>query len=413
MSVLAVQNVIDGVLADPIAALGKAGDGVGFVGPDVPIDVLLASRRPFGHLPWRATGETEWADRWLESSFPFWARSILEQWHEGAFDTLETVVFSRADDASQRLYYYVRELQRRGRLAGPLPHVFDIALLPRESSVAHTTAAIGKLGRMLGVEPEQLNEGIERANRLRTAFENIARRRSSEGPLHERLTRVTLFSDPSRWLDAMTSTRNDDGDDVHEDENRDKLQAQTQAKARRQHQDHRQDRRQGQVRVQDQHKDQAQNEIADARAAARRVLLAGSVPPDERLHRATEQAGACIVAEAHMYSLDRLGPLLSLGLEPAERTLAEHLMQASRGPRAVFDRAQRILAQARHARADAVVLWLTREDEALAWHVPAQQRALAAAGIPTLVLTAARWSADDGALERIAEFCMETFDATP
>src|SRR5690606_10628902 len=68
---------IDGLLADPLAA---SRGGIGFVGPDVPVDVLLASGRPFGHLPWRATGAigaigatgatgaagaTPWADRWL------------------------------------------------------------------------------------------------------------------------------------------------------------------------------------------------------------------------------------------------------------------------------------------------------------------------------------------------------------
>ena len=57
---------------------------------------------------------------------------------QGAFDDLHAVVFSRADDASQRLFYYVRELQQRGLLQGPRALVFDIALIPRESSLAHT-----------------------------------------------------------------------------------------------------------------------------------------------------------------------------------------------------------------------------------------------------------------------------------
>ena len=30
------------------------------------------------------------------------------------------------------------------------------------------------------------------------------------------------------------------------------------------------------------------------------------------------------------------------------------------------------------------MLWLTREDEGLAWHLPAQRRALAGAGIPAI-----------------------------
>lgn len=142
-----------------------------------------------------------------------------------------------------------------------------------------------------------------------------------------------------------------------------------------------------------------------AEAGGPRVLLAGSAPPDERLHSAIESAGASVIAEAHVHGLGRLGPQVSPGGEALERVLAQQLMQASIGPRAFIDRARWIVAQVAAAAADAVVLWLSREDEALAWHVPAQRRALAAAGIPALVLTAARWSADDGAPERIAEFC--------
>jgi hypothetical protein len=70
------------------------------------------------------------------------------------------------------------------------------------------------------------------------------------------------------------------------------------------------------------------------------------------------------------------------------------------------------VARAAGARATAVVLWLTREDEGLGWQLPAQRRALAEAGIATLALPAARWQADDGALEAIGEFCEGLTHAT-
>jgi 2-hydroxyglutaryl-CoA dehydratase, D-component len=346
MSVLAVQRVLD-------ARLGEA--AVGFVGADVPIDVLLASGRPFGHLPWKTTGATPRADRWLESSFPFWVRSILEQWHDGVFDSLETVVFSRADDASQRLFYYVRELQRRGMLRGPATHMFDIAFVPRESSVAHTAAAIADLARVLGIEPRRLAEGIERANSLRATLARFAQQRASHGAVYERLARAALWSDPTTWIDEIG--------------------------------------------------------VPSAGPCGARVLLAGSVPPDERLHAAVESAGASVIAEAHVHGLGRLGPAVAAQAGTPERALAWQLMQASVGPRAFVDRARWIVGRVGATRADAVVIWLTREDEALAWHVPAQRRALAEAGVPTLVLPAARWSADDGAPERIADFCRGIVDA--
>lgn len=339
-------------LARPLQQAPGRAAALGFIGPDVPIEVLLASGRPFGHLPWDADTSTPWADRWLESSFPGWARSILEQWHDGAFDGLHAVVFSRADDASQRLFYYVRDLQHRGELRGPVPLVFDIALIQRESSIAHTADSILSLAQALEVAPEALPLAIERANTLRRRLQVLQQGRAGQGDHYERLARAALWSDPSEWL----------------------------------------------------------GEIAEAPGpAAHRVLLAGSTPPDDRLHRAVEAAGASVIAEAHAFGLDRLGPPLPGSDDAPALAIARQLSRCAVGPRAFLDRARWIVERAAAARAAAVILWLTREDEALAWPVPAQRKALAAAGMPALILPAASWRADDGALQRITEFCRETF----
>ncbi|MBN1240935.1 MAG: 2-hydroxyacyl-CoA dehydratase [Gammaproteobacteria bacterium] len=373
----ASRTEVDARLRDPLADCRARPGGVGVVGPDIPIDVLIASGRPFGHLPWRSEGATPWADRWLESSFPYWSRSILEQWHDGAFDALETVVFSRADDASQRLYYYVGELQRRGRLGGPVPRMFDIALIQRESSLAHTEAAVLDLMRALDVAADKLPEGIERANRLRRGLAELERSRAGDGPSYERLGRAALWTDPCTWIERVQRPQSS--------------------------------------------------------PAAVRIMLAGSMPPDERLHEAVEAAGASIVAEAHALGLGRLGPELGAVQvrrpgedravpsrasgdgavspdapadepEPPARALARHLRAASLAPRAFIDRAAGLVDRARAAKASAVVIWLTREDEALAWSAPSQQRALAAEGLPVLLLAARRWQADDDTPERIMEF---------
>jgi 2-hydroxyglutaryl-CoA dehydratase, D-component len=339
-------------LASPVA-LTRSGDAIGFLGPDVPVEVLLASKRPFGHLPWRSDGHTPWADARLESGFPGWARSILEQWHDGAFDGLHAVVFSRSDDAAQRLFYYVRELQSRGSLHGPQPLVFDMALVARASSLAHTAEAVLALAAALDVAPQALPAATLRANELRRLLRDLQQRRVGQGAYYERLARAALWSDPSAWLGSI---------------------------------------------------------VPPASAPApHRVLLAGSMPPDDRLHAAVEAAGASVVAEAHAFALDRLrAPLASTEDTPA-LAIARQLTASSVGPRAFIDRAGWLVAQARDTQAEAVILWLTREDEALAWQVPAQRKALAAAGIPVLIVPAARWLADDGAPERIMNFCRETF----
>src|SRR5690606_38534985 len=83
-----VQFDLDACIAAPPILRSPEPQAIGCVGVDLPVEVLLASGRPFGHLPWRTDGHTPWADQWLESGFPGWTRSILEQWHAGVFDHL-------------------------------------------------------------------------------------------------------------------------------------------------------------------------------------------------------------------------------------------------------------------------------------------------------------------------------------
>lgn len=145
------------------------------VGPCLPYDLLQATGRHAGPLPWRLDRPTPRADEWLESKFPGWARSILEDWAEGRFDQHSSVVFSRADDAAQRLYYYVCELQRRGLVGGPKALILDVAKIPRASSEAHTIEAVRRLAREFGLDDDALEAGIAETNRRRKASTDDAR----------------------------------------------------------------------------------------------------------------------------------------------------------------------------------------------------------------------------------------------
>lgn len=347
---------LDERLADPLRAL-QGGEAIGHVGLDVPVEVLLATGRPFGHLPWHGDegADTAWADRWLESSFPQWCRVILARWHAGAFDGLRDVVFSRGDDASQRLFYYVRELQRRGQLRGPAARIFDPALVPRESSLAHTAQSVEQLLRELGGDPASLEAGIARADALRARLARLQQARVADGPWHERLARAALWNNPADWIAGIA---------------------------------------------------------APAAAPRPRVLLAGSMPLEGFLHRAVEEGGGSVVGETHGARLDRLGDDTEAAdaetpeADPARR-IALRLVRRGVGPRMFRDAAAALVRRARSVRAQIVILWLAREDEALAWQLPAQRAALDAAGIPALALPAADWRGADGAAERIRSFCAE------
>jgi hypothetical protein len=338
----AAHDALDAILGDPLSAV-RAG-GFGYVGFDVPQDLVFATGLPCVHLPWHVDRPTPFADRFLESSFPGWARSIVERWSTGEFDGLRAVVFSRGDDASQRLYYYVRELQRSGRLGGPEALVMDVARIPRESSRRHTREALAILASSLEVDEAAWRRGIARANALRDVFADLALRRGADGAAAHRFARASLFADLTT-LGAPVG----------------------------------------------------------AQGVGARVLLAGSAPPDERLHQAVQRAGGAIVAETHGYGLARLGAKLDAGAADPVAAVAANLLAAS-GPRSFDDPAEMLSTAFGTSGADAVILWLTREDEALAWHVPAIRRRFAERGVPRLELVARRWDGADGALVEIESF---------
>lgn len=346
----ALFKTLAATLADPLAGFDVRDAPIGHVGFDVPLDVLLASGRPFCHLPWYPGRATPLADRWLESAFPGWARSILEDWLQGNFDCFHSVVFTRGDDASQRLYYYLCELQRRGIAGGPRPLIFDVAMIRRPSSLQHCERAIRTLLAQLDIDLSALGSGMARANLQRELFAALAAARTAPGHVYENIARASLFRDLSPVIDGVT---------------------------------------------------------LDAAAPARRLLLAGSVPPDDRFHRAVESVCWNVIAEAQQLTLTRHGaPLHNNHAEPLT-VLAQHCNAAQGGSRDFADRAANLVEAAGNASADAVVLWLTEEDEALAWHVARQRAALSAAQIPHLVLVRRRWDGSDDAAAAMCRYLQE------
>lgn len=336
----ALEAVIEAVLADPLAHARAAPCAIGYVGFDLPEDLLASPGLTACHLPWRIGIPTPRADQWLESSFAPWSRLILEDWADGRFDCFDAVVFTRGDDSAQRLYYYVSELQRTGELGGPRALIYDIATIRSASSEARCVEALRTLAAELGIGADALSEGVARANRRRQWMSAAQAGRGGGGARYERIARASLFAP----LEDQPLPLN------------------------------------------------------EAAAPQGRVLLAGSPPSGDWLHRAVDEAGWSVVAEAHAMSLMRLGDAVPETGDPFEAA-GRHAHGLPWGKRAFVDRAAWLVEQARAARADAVILWLYEEEEALPWHVPAQLRALEAVGIPVCVLARRAWDGGDDAGE--------------
>ncbi len=142
---------------------------IAIAGPNLPLELLEATGRFAGAVPFDPERETPRASQWVENKFLPWARPVIEAWANGEYDDLDQVLFSRADDTSQRVYYYACELQRRGHIGGPEPVILDIAKIPRDLSRDRTIMKLRELGERLGVSAEALEAEILKANARRRA----------------------------------------------------------------------------------------------------------------------------------------------------------------------------------------------------------------------------------------------------
>lgn len=343
----AIEQRVTAVLSDPTGAVASGG-ALGYVGLDIPPDLLLAGDGVSCHLPLRMPRDLVRTSRWLESSFPLWTHSILESWWDGEFDCFDQVIFSRGEDATHRLYYYICELQRQGRIGGPRPLVFDIARIARESSRRYTANALRDLSSQLGFDETALRQGVRKANECRRLFASVRAQRRGPGSFYERLVRASLYADPHTLLQGWTA--------------------------------------------------------GDSGGTGCGVVLAGSTPPDERIHLAIEEAGWTVVEELYDRGLNRLGAEVDVAAPDLPQAIADRWLAHHFGARHSSDTATELVQSLRRTGARAAILWCTREDEALAWQVAAQRKALQQSGIPALVLVARAWTFDDGASEEIKSF---------
>jgi hypothetical protein len=127
-------------------------------------------------------------------------------------------------------------------------------------------------------------------------------------------------------------------------------------------------------------------------------VLAGSAPPDERLHLAVESAGGNVVAEWGEHASCAVAEPV-IAPDGGYAAIADHYQARRSGTRAFVDGAAAITALAQAVRADGVIVWLIEQEDALIWDLPAQKAALGAAGIPVLVLARRRWDGSDAIAE--------------
>ena len=331
---------------------------IGFLSADTPVELILAADAFPLQLPAGSPGPTQRADLYLEVSFLPSERAIAERWLRGEFDFVDAVVFSRAMDSSQRLYYYLCELQRRGLAGGPVPLLYDLPKIPRISSADYAHSATQRLALLLGSQQSKLRESIAIRNQRRELLDRIQvlRQRNTPPPgvMIERISRASERCPVQefdlalmQWLDHVSE-----------------------------------------------------------HCAGPRIILAGNTPPDGRLHAAVEQGGGCVVAECGTHSMQRLGPAIALDNDPI-RALSRHYHSLPHGSRAFGDPAADLLEQVRANHAHGVIIWLVEEEEALGWELPKQLQLMEVHSVPVLGLTRCQWDSGADVLDNVRRFAAE------
>jgi benzoyl-CoA reductase/2-hydroxyglutaryl-CoA dehydratase subunit BcrC/BadD/HgdB len=355
----AFENQVAEALRDPLArarAYAERGHKViGFVGPEIPVELIIASGAYPVRLASAAGANTNTADRYLESTFMPEVRSIAEQYLQGALNFMHSIILPRSNDSAQRLYYYLSDLRTRQFPAAPVPLIFDLAKIPRLSSQLHSRLAVRRLAAEIGAVPSALRGAIGQRNRRRELFLRAMQMRRSRGGIRgstmDRIFRSADLCDADEFAAAFAEWLS----------------------------------------------------RPEPPVSGPRLLLIGSSPPDERLHVAVEEGGGNVVSEGDAYA-SRSVSSPSIPAESSLDGIADHYHALPVSTRAFVDRAAEIKTLVESVAADGVIIWLIEEEDALIWDLPVEMAALQARGTATLRLVRRCWDLRDGALEQVKSF---------
>jgi hypothetical protein len=330
-----------------------AADGgrvVGYVGDDIPVELILAAGSLPVRLFGRANAPTPDADRLLESSFVPAIRHIAQQCLSGELDFMDAVVLPRNNDSAQRLYYYLCEVQRNGARI-PRPLMFDLALIERETSRSHSRESTRLLASQLGADLSRLPAAALQVAQRRTRLADLVAALKTDDPPLGSAVQKFVRSSGQLWNESADA-------------------ALVEAMA-----------------------------TLPRSSRPRRIMLLGSEPADDRLHVAVERAGGSVVWDLTTAALDIDGGVHALTIDAIADLCCD---RARRARRATLG--EELARYARELRADAAIIWLIEEDEGLVWRLPRQAATLRSLGIPVMQLTRQRSPGDDTALEQIREF---------
>ncbi|MFC4117787.1 2-hydroxyacyl-CoA dehydratase family protein [Nonomuraea zeae] len=339
---------------------GPVGGGpvVGYVGADVPVELLTAA----GFHALRLVGDpgepATLGDRYLGRGVDPAARSILTRLLTGTFGDLDRVVIGHDCEASLRLFYALRELRRVEPGAGvPEAYLVDVLHLPHRTTARYNRRRIGEFAARLAAwsgRPLDVAAAVRAHDERRRLLAAVAELRRA---VPARLTGRQFLAAANAALPVAEHVAR-----------LGELLAQA-------------------GRLPEHH--------------GRRVFLSGSDHDTPHVYEAIEADGHVIVGEDHSFGDPQAGRHVGAGSLDA---LAEHYHE--HGPTAhratAAERAAHAAEAVRRCRAELFVAYARTCDDAPAWDFPAQR---AAVGIPAVLLDRQDYGQADLAALRKDDAC--------
>lgn len=319
---------------------GRTGPVAGYVGADVPVELLTAA----GYHPLRLSGspaeDAAPGRHYLGGGLDPVACSILTRLLTGSYGELDVLVASRDCEASLRLFYVLRELRRVSPdLAVPPLHLVDVLHLPHRTTTRYVLAKIRQFRRWLAdrgtpVEDDALERAVAAHDEVRGLLRRIGELRAQRLLTGTEMLAVVAAVDTRPVTEVLDLLRS--------------VPAELSAREPR---------------------------------TGHPVYLTGSSHDSPEVYGALEGAGLLIVGEDH----DR-GDLLARGDvgAPTDLAIAERYQFAGpASPRAsIASRAAHTAAGLHERHAESLLSYVRRFDDAPPWDFPAQR---AAAGVPAVL----------------------------
>jgi benzoyl-CoA reductase/2-hydroxyglutaryl-CoA dehydratase subunit BcrC/BadD/HgdB len=327
--------------ADRVGTAARYGSGglVGYVGADVPVELLRAAGLTPLRLFGDPAGDAAVGERYLGRGLDPVACSVLSRLLEGAYGALDQVVVSRDCEASLRLFYAVREL-RRVDPATRLPETYlvDILHLPHATTTAYNSVRIGQFRERIEawtgrrITDDDLAQAIALYNTQRALLVEAATWR------HDRPSRLS-------GVDFLTVVGA------------------------------------GTAMPVDVHIGHMLKLEPSPAVTARRAYLTGSGHDTPDVYRALAAEGIDVVGEDHDWG--ELAVRTPVSAPTIEALALRYQYNGPAAPRATIrQRAEHTAEQARRAGAELLVCYARRHDEAPRWDFAAQSEAT---GLPAIV----------------------------